>query len=404
MNLLNQGQQKIHDECIDWFKNSSEQIFQIAGAAGTGKTFLIYKILESLRLQPNQYMPMAYTGQASNVLRSRGFFTARSIHSSLYEVVEVPDDSINEAFGVPKKKRIFRKKLSLPESVKLLFIDEGYMVPDWMRNDILSFGKKIIITGDTNQLPPVGGKPCFLINGKIHRLTELMRQAQSDPIIYLADRAIKGQPIHCGVYGNNVLVVTDEEFTPQMIGYADVIGCGTNKTRDMMNRYIRQLVGFRTELPCFGERVICRNNNWEMEIDGIALCNGLTGTVMSQPDVSEYNGKAFYINFKPDLTNSMFYDVPVNYEYFTSTHEIRQDMKNISMKYFVGEMFEFAYCLTTHLMQGSEYNNLVYIQEYLHPQIQNQLDYTAITRAKKSLIFIVKKNKYFYIPGYKKGN
>lgn len=398
MGILNIGQERIKNAALDWFKNSSEQLFEIDGPAGTGKTFLIHEILRQLNMQPNRYLAMAYTGQASIVMRTRGFHTARSIHSSLYEVVEVYDNNINNQFGIPYKKTDFRLRNYLDPNIDLFFIDEAWMVPDFMVKDILSFGKKVIVAGDAGQLPPVGGKPGFLTGYNVHHLTELMRQAESSPIVYIANRARQGLPIHSGLYGNQVLVIDDKEFVPQMIGFADCIACGTNRTRDTLNSYIRQLAGFSGNLPHFGERVICRNNNWNTVQDGIALANGLTGTVMSQPDVSGYDGKAFTINFKPDLVDTLFFNVPVNFEYFNAPFDERQNIKESHRKWMIGELFEYAYASTVHLMQGSEYNNGIYIEEFMRPQIQNQLNYTACTRFKQNLIYIKKTNKYVYIP------
>ena len=401
--ILNPGQEKIKAEAIDWYRNSSEQVFEIEGAAGTGKSVLIYEILKALGLKSFQYMPMAYTGQASIVMRSKGFTTARSIHSSLYEVVDVYDnENMNTQFGLPSKHKEFRLRQYIDPMVDLFFIDEAYMVPDYMVKDIKSFGKKIIVCGDSHQLPPIGGKPGFLTGYGVHRLTQLMRQAENDPIVYLAMRAMQGLPIHEGMYGNNVLVINDDEFVPQMIGFANAIVCGTNRTKDTLNKYVRQVAGFNSDLPRFGERVICKNNNWQCVQDGIALANGLCGTVVSQPDASSYNGKTFDIHFKPDLANTVFYNVPVNYEYFTGDYETRQDMKSMhGRKYSVGELFEYAYALTTHVSQGSEYNNMIYIEEFMRPQIQNQLNYTGITRAKHGLIYMKKRNKYIYTPNLK---
>ena len=270
--ILNLQQEKICQDVVNWYKNSSEQLFEISGPAGTGKSVLIYEILKRLKLTANQYMPMAYTGQASVVMRTKGFKTAKSIHSSLYEIVDVVDpDDINTKFGVPRKHTEFRLRTLIDPDIRLFFIDEAYMVPDYMTNDILSFGIKTIVCGDSQQLPPIGGKPAFLTGYNVHRLTQLMRQAENDPIVYLSQRAIAGLPIHSGQYGYNVMVIDDKDFIPQMIGYADVITCGTNRTRDTMNKYVRQIAGFRTELPNYGERVICRNNNWQLSQDGIAL-------------------------------------------------------------------------------------------------------------------------------------
>src|SRR5699024_2516034 len=99
-------------------------------------------------------------------------------------------------------------------------------------------------------------------------------------IVYLADRARHGQPIHCGVYGNRVLVINDTEMTEKMLHDVGNIICGTNKTRDYFNQYCRRLYNHHSAFPEYGERVICRENNWFIEQDNIALANGLSGYVV----------------------------------------------------------------------------------------------------------------------------
>ena len=400
--ILNPGQQKILEEAINWYRNSSEQVFEIEGPAGSGKSVLIYEILKALHLPDYKVAPMAYTGQASIIMRTKGFRNAKSIHSSLYELVEYYDESsINSTFSIPVKRKKFQLRQFIDPRIELFFIDEGFMVPDYMKNDILSFGKKVLVAGDPHQLPPIGGKPGFLTGSNVHRLTQLMRQAEDDPIIYLAMRAMNGLPIHCGMYGNNVLVINDDEFIPEMVRYADCIVCGTNRTRDTMNQYIRNLAGVSNfEIPVYGERLICRNNNWQLSQDGIALTNGLCGTISSFPDASCFskNGKSFFVNFTTDLIQTTFQNIPINYQYFISNYEEKNRLKDQPREWLEGELFEFAYALTTHLCQGSEYNQGIYIEEFLRPQIQDQLNYTGITRFKKGLIYIKKKNKYFYYP------
>ena len=400
--ILNDGQSRILEDAIEWYRDpNSSQVFEIDGLAGTGKSVLIYHILKELHLSSDQYMPMAYTGQASIVMRTKGFKTAKSIHSSLYEIIEYYDQSdINEIFGKPKKRFKFRLRRIIDPDVRLFFIDEGYMVPDTMVRDILSFGIKVIVCGDTHQLPPVGYKPAFFTGRwETHHLTQLMRQSLDDPIIYLANKIIHDQPIHNGSYGS-VMVIDDVDFIPQMLGYADVILSGTNRTRDIMNSYVRNIAGFKTKTPCYGERLICRNNDWDMQVDGIALANGLIGTVTSIPDMVNFKGKTFDINFRPDiLPNSIFYDVPVNFKYFTASFDEKQQMRDYSFRrYMQGQMFEFAYCITTHLSQGGEFNQGIIIKEHLHPQMQKQLDYTAITRFKKSCIIVNKTDRDVRVP------
>lgn len=399
--ILNTQQEIIKNKAVHWFLHESSQVFEIDGPAGTGKSVLIGQILKELHLMPYQVAAMSYTGQASIIMRMRGFPSARSIHSTLYELVDVEDENteLAERFGIKAKKKEFKLRQMIDPNIRLFFIDEAYMVPDNMVRDILSFGIKVIVAGDAHQLPPVDGNPGFLTGYGVHHLTQLMRQSENDPIVYLANRAMNGEPIHNGMYGNNAMVINDSEFIPQMIGFANCLLCGTNRTRETMNSYIRSLAGFQGSYPHYGERVICRKNDWERSIDDIALANGLSGTVLNNPDVS-MDGQTFKINFKPDLVNAVFFDVPVNYEYFISDFEKKKAIKSSFQrsKWMQGELFDFAYALTVHLSQGSEYPNCIYVEEFMRQQIQNQLNYTAITRAKAGLIYVKKTNKYFQIP------
>lgn len=394
---LNPQQQIIHDNALNWFYNSSDLTFEISGKAGTGKSVLLYEIIKSLKLKPYEYYSMAYTGAAALVMRKKGFPSAQTIHSTIYELVTYYDkDDINERYNLPKKKVAFKKKESLPPEIKLLVIDEGYMVPEQMALELLSFNIKTIVVGDSHQLPPIGGRAFFLTSPKTQFLTEIMRQEENNPILYIADRADKGLPIHCGIYSPSVLVITEDEFCPQMIGFADVLLCGTNNTRDRLNKYVRQLAGYNSILPLFGERLICRHNNWDIDNGNIPLVNGLAGRVMSLPQGLEATNKSiFKINFLADNTDSIFMNLDINYEYFISDYNRKAEMREMDNKYIQGELFEYAYALSTHLSQGSEYNYGIYFEEFLRPQMQRQLNYTAITRFKYGLIYVRHKNKYY---------
>ena len=397
--VFTQEQEDIINQGVDWFKNSSEQVFEICGEAGTGKSVVLYEIIRRLGLSTFQYLPMAYTGQASIVMRLKGFPHSRSIHSTLYEYTEHYKDYnpyANTKFNAPVKERTFSLKSRDALGPVILFVfDESFQIPLQMRKDIESFGIKCLVAGDDGQLPPVYGEPAYLTGYGVHRLTQLMRQAEGSPIIYIARRARRGLPIHCGIYGYNALVIEDRDLNPELMKLSNAIVCGTNVTRDIINRYVREsILDIHSDLPVFGDRMICRNNNWSIERDGISLANGLVGTVVNSPNVSGFDGKTFKIDFAPDLCHTVFDGVEVDYEYYKAPYTRRKDIK--FNKYNKGEDFEYAYALTTHLTQGAEFNTGMYIEEFLRPNIQNQLNYTGITRFKQFLIY-VKKSKNFSV-------
>lgn len=397
---LTNKQQQIVDAAVFWFYNSSQQIFQFAGNPGTGKSVVMDAIIKAIGIEANRVAPMAYIGAAAINMRLKGMHNAKTIHSWIYDTIEIPlrDANghiiMNEYFNRPevKFKRILKE---LPE-IDLIAIDEGGTVPRRMRKDILDLGKKVLVAGDLDQLPPVGDAPAFLVDGEVHVLDEIMRQASNSAIVYLCQRAKKGLPIHCGLYGNEVLVLEEKDFeliAPKILPAAGVVLCAKNETRAKYTDLIRyQILGKKSLIPDYGEKLICRVNDWRMESGGINLTNGLTGRVMNKPDVSTFDGKCFKIDFLPDLNPIPFINVPVDYEFFTSDFNRKKDMK--SFNYCHGEAFEYGYVETVHVAQGSQWNNGVYFEEYL-PSNNEQLNYTALSRFSKKCIYVKKNRKYW---------
>lgn len=398
--ILSNEQLERVDDAYDWYYNQSEQVFQLSGAAGTGKTTVLLAIIQRLKIPFSKILPMAYIGCAALNMRLKGLYNARTIHSALYERVEVFDvdkygNIIMDTYhNRPKTKMTFRPR-ELEGEYLLMIIDEAAMVPYYMKKEIERHGIKIIAVGDVNQLPPVGDKPAYLYEGKIHYLTQIMRQGENSTIIDLSQRALKGLPIHAGIYPNDVLVIDYSELTPQMIMSADMVICGTNATRDSINNYVRKdILGIHTPLPAIGEKMMCTKNNKMIESDGINLVNGLVGRVLNHPDVSRFDGITFRMDFIPDLGSSPFLDIPVDYEYMLADHHQRQAIKKSS--FYTGEKFEYAYASTCHKCQGLTLGRVIYIEEYLNPSIQCNLNYTGITRAKQSLIYVKRDKKRFF--------
>lgn len=397
---LTPKQQKIVNEAVKWYYNSPEQIFQFAGNPGTGKSVVMNAIIQAIGLPLDKVAPMAYIGAAAINMRLKGMQNAKTIHSWIYEPVEIPiigDDGeivMNKYFNRPEVKTTYAVK-PLPE-IDLIAIDEGGTVPLKMKKDILATGKKILVAGDLDQLPPVSDTPAFLTDGKIYVLDEIMRQAKDSAIIYLCQRAKHGLPIHTGVYGNEVIVLEEKDFTPiakLILPKAGVVLCGKNDTRTKYTDYIRhEILGKKSNLPDNGEKLICRMNDWRTSSGGINLTNGLTGTVMNQPDVSSFDGKCFRIDFMPDLTTAPFLNIPVDLEYFTADNNRRRDMK--AYNFITGEAFEFGYVQTVHLSQGSQWPTGVYFEEFL-PSNNNQLHYTALSRFSSKCIYVKKNRKYW---------
>ena len=389
---LKKAQRRVVDEALNWYKNSPDQVFQYSGSAGTGKSVVLNAIINELGIERQRVAPMSFIGAAAIVMRLKGLSNAKTIHSWLY--------SPNEIYSDHKKSTYFNRPLMEIEfspkpltNIDLIVIDEAGAVPYNLKKEIESRGIKIIACGDLDQLPPVGDVPAYLYTGHVHILDEIVRQGQDSGIIYLANRARAGLPIHNGYY-KDALVIYEDELNDEMIKFSNIVICGKNRTRDEINSYIRNnIVCVKESLPTFGEKIVCRKNNWKLETDGISLANGLIGTVNNYPDVSSFDGKSFTIDFMPDMLSSVFRSVNCDYEYYKAPYNLKEKYKYA--KYSKGEKFELAYAITTHMSQGSQYPNGIYMEEYLSPDINRNLNYTGITRYSNFLIYVKKRKRYY---------
>lgn len=394
---LNKAQKHVVKEAIKWYNHSDSRLFQFTGEAGTGKSVVLRSIVDELGLAQEEVAPMAYIGAAAIVMRRKGFPNAKTIHSWIYNFSKYPEKDENgnvvydEYYNRPKMKFMMRPKYL--RGIKLIIIDEAGTVPAKLAREIESRRIKVIATGDLNQLPPPFSSPYFLTSGTMYRLDEVMRQAEESPIIFLAHRAIQGKNLELGTYGNT-MVINKDDLTEDMLKNAEIVLAGYNNTRDRLNRYYREMKGIDPSdiLPKYGEPLICRKNHWAKEVDGISLANGLIGDVLSHPDVSGVRKGTFSVDFLPRMGNKAFLDLKVDLDYFKASTEQKKSMNSM---YGSGERFEFAYSITTHISQGSQFNNGIYVEEAFPMKVQRQLNYTGITRFSDSMIYVKRSKKYY---------
>ena len=397
MIVLSKNQQDILKKAIYWYKYSSESTFQITGNPGTGKSVLLHAIVEALKIPSYRVAPMTYTGASAINMRRKGFINAKTIHSWLLEPKEkILIDSnetpiINSYFNIPEWGITFIPKQL--QGIDLIVIDECGMVPMPLRKVIEDQHIKVLAAGDIDQLKPVKYDSAYLVSGTIHRLTEIFRQGKESGIVYLSQRLLKDLPIHQGVY-KDCMVISRDEITSSMIKASDILICAKNETRDKLTNLVRQqILGIEDEYPLHNERIVCRQNNWQLELDGINLANGLIGTIENNPDVTRDKEKFFSIDFKPYGMFSTFKDVLINKKYFFAS--FKDKIITVIKHKEDGSKFEYAYAITTHIAQGSEYPVGMYFEEHMKGDMDKQLWYTGITRFSKFCIYVKHKRKYY---------
>lgn len=386
-------------ELENWWHNvDSEQYIDVSGPSGSGKSVLIKYFIERIGLSYDEVLFVAYMGKAASRLAMEGL-PAKTIHSAIYEYKEryIKDENnhyILDQKGRPKKEFYFELKEKIGKHIKLIVLDEAGEVETKMALDLLSFGIPLVALGDLNQLPPVFGNPFFLKNPKI-QLHQIMRQAEGNPIIYLSQEILAGRELKYGVYSNQGFVssvIHRSDLDNRKLKEADMVICCTNKLRNEVNQYYRErILEFKNlDVPHYNEKIICRKNNWHRSIKTknceIYLTNGTTGFIDGY-DRSSYNGKTISIDFRPDFANGrVFRNLKIDYNRLFNP---MMDENDLVTSYFY-DRFNFAYAITIYGAQGSDWQNVMYLDERFtnDKELKKKIEYTAITRARKMLTFV----------------
>ena len=413
--VLTPDQENAKKLIAEWFFNTDDLVFVLAGYAGTGKTFLINHVVKDvLHLESGKEAAfVSPTGKAATVL-AQGGTVAGTVHGLIYYRDE-DDFTVDENGEIVENNRlVFRRREAIDEKIRLIVIDEASMVNEEMLYDLLSFRVKCLFCGDRAQLPPVSGT-CPLLERSNYELKEIVRQAADNPIIRIATMAREGQEIPFGNYGDKVSVISRRRLVgacrKRVFLAADQIICGRNKTRGAINAEMRGYLGVDEEafLPTEGEKLICTLNNWEKPLDEeerFFLVNGLIGRVR---DVEEQVDCLATMKFQADGlgqeihviadTGIFLYDQyahgygdqAVRLQGDKVVHEgnrkLLRRMKAIGQETIC--RFEFAYAITCHKAQGSEFNSVVVFDEsWVFGEERHRWLYTAITRAKDKLLIV----------------
>lgn len=388
---LNQGQIQASLLLENWWYSSNDQVFELCGAAGTGKTTIVRYLIEQIGLSMDEVLFVAFMGKAATCLQRNGL-PAKTIHSACYTYHKVPmrDENgkkILDEYGLPKMKLKFELKESIGSHIKLIVVDEGGQVNTEMARDLLSFGLPMIVLGDLNQLPPVFGKSYFLQKPD-YVLKQIMRQSEGSPIIYLSQCVLNDRQITPGIYGDSA-VIRKDDLNDYTYKKADVVLTFTNKLRSAVNTMFREHIKKFKDLdvPHQGESIICRKNNWNKELDGVFLTNGMTGYI-DYMDLSSLKDGAFTLDFRPDFSIESYKNLRVDF----NTLMGEKCVSDVSEYDYGINKFEFGYALTTHLSQGSQWDDVLVLAEpysNFSPELKKKIMYTAITRARKRIVIAI---------------
>ncbi len=364
----------------------------ITGGPGTGKTTILRGILELLGQYQLRCLLAAPTGRAAKRLTEVTGEDASTIHRLL-------EAGIDPATG----KMFFARDAENPLKCDAVIVDEMSMVDVSLLYSLLQAiptGKRLILVGDPDQLPPVGpGFPFgdMLRSGSLPtvRLTEIFRQAQKSLIVMNAHRVNQGEMPDLKCVSSDFFFMrrTSEEAVcalirdlcatrlPQKMGIpTDQIqvlsptrkgAVGTVNLNRLLQAALNPQSPDKKERSYGdyqfreGDRVMQIRNNYDIlwkKADGSAV-----GAGIFNGDV----GRIQTIDPASETLTVLFDDRLAEYD-FTQLGEL-----------------EPAYAMTVHKSQGSEYRAVILTAWNGSPYLLSRsILYTAITRARELLIIV----------------
>lgn len=424
----------------------SDSAFLLAGYAGTGKTSLMGALVKALREINMPTVLLAPTGRAAKVFgRFAGTF-ASTIHRRIYRP-PAPGDSIGFASVADNTMRD-----------TVFIIDEASMIADngtegrtSLLEDLVYYvysgeGCRMILLGDTAQLPPVGSSESPAMNVQhlkslglrvIHAtMTQTVRQAADSGILYNATwlrRAMRQKQIpepvlHVSRF-SDISTVNGEDLEDSISGsYGRVGPEGTivvtrsNRRAVAYNRAIRLRILDREEELCRDERLMIAKNNylWSAKIKGLDfIANGDIASVSRIIGTEERYGLRFAdveltlpdrdisLTCKimldtllsdtpalpPELVQRLGHNILSDPEVFTASTPMNTRLKMLrSDPYFNALQVKYAYAVTCHKSQGGQWEEVYVDMGFIPPEMLG-LDYyrwlyTATTRATRRLYYV----------------
>lgn len=360
----------------------------ITGGPGTGKTTIINTLIKIMEQSGMDVAVAAPTGRAAKRITQTSGKPAMTVHRLLEYYYD--EGAGHMAFG---------RNQDNPLDYDAVIIDEASMMDLMLMGAVCRALKedcRLILTGDSDQLPPVGAGNVLddlIESGYVYtsRLSEVFRQAEESGIVLNAHRINQGSYPQ---YSRDFLLVEADKqkdilariteiaakLSPEKVQVLTPVKKGILGSANI-NEHLQQVFNppepdrpelvFGKRIYREGDRVMQIKNNYRLEYKkkdgstGKGIFNGETGIIAAVHSEDE------------DRKITVCYD----------------DDRWVEYQYIQLDEIELAYAVTVHKSQGSEFPAVIMPATWFPPALATRnLLYTAVTRGQKQVIIVGRKD------------
>ncbi len=438
--------------------SNGEECFVLKGYAGTGKTTLISALVKVLPQIKLKSVLLAPTGRAAKVISNYSGRKAFTIHKKIYRKKLAASPEMNFVLGD-----------NIMENT-LFIVDEASMISDQVHDysrqsllhDLITYvynGKncKLMLVGDTAQLPPVGSAKSPALDKKIlseqfrltvfgYELTDVVRQEKQSGILYNATQLrelirkekqvfpkfkLKGYKDIFRMTGERLVEGLNYAYDKYGMENSIVI-CRSNKSANAYNQNIRNRILYREEEITGGDHIMVVRNNyfWLKPEDnsGDFIANGDIARIRKVRRVEEQYGFRFaevvielldYPDEEPlnckILLDTLYSETPSlsaadSKRFYEAVLEDYSHIDNKKLRmeelkkdpYYNALQIKFAFAVTCHKAQGGQWPAVFIDQGYLTDEMLNteflRWLYTGITRSTHELFLVNFSDQFFTEP------
>jgi len=433
------------------------EVFLLKGFAGTGKTTIVGTLVKNIWKAKQSTILLAPTGRAAKVISNYSKQEAFTIHKKIY----YPKSEKGGGVSFTLQNNKHRNTIFIVDEASMIpdinqeskLFENGSLLDDLMQYIYSGYKCKLLLIGDTAQLPPVKltispaldeatlenhyNKEVVLIelddvvrqqkdSGILLNATKLREQLENGFFEEFRFSELNFPDVIRPVDGMELLDAINDSYSNQG-NEETVFIVRSNKRANLYNQNIRSRVLFQEQEIAAGDYLMVVKNNYywvQPESEAGFIANGDIVEILEIFSIKELYGFRFaqvnvrmvdYPNMKPfeavimldtlssetpslsyDDSNKLYQEVMKDYASLKSNYK-----KFLSVKknvYFNALQVKFSYAVTCHKSQGGQWDTVFVEQPYLPNGIDKDYLrwlYTAITRAKEKLYLVGFKDEFF---------